>query len=48
MRRIDWPCALLYAGSGTMAALIPGLFVLRIHGHHLQMLAREALPALIG
>lgn len=48
MRRIDWPSTLLYSGSGAMAALIPGLFILRIYGHHLQGLAREVLPAVIG
>ncbi len=48
MRRIDWFSALVLSVSGAMAALIPGLFALRIYGHHLHGLAHEIVPGLMG
>lgn len=48
MRRIDWSSALVMSGSGLMAALIPGLFALRIYGHHLYGLAHGVVPSLVG
>ncbi len=48
MRHTHWRSALVYTGTGTMAALIPGLFVLRMHGHHLYGLAHGLMPGLVG
>lgn len=48
MKRIDRSSALVYAGSGLMAALIPALFAVRIYGHCLHGLAREIVPTLVG
>lgn len=48
MRRIHWASALVYSGSGAMAALIPALFAARMHGHQLFGLARALVPGLTG